>query len=130
MTEYTARYMCKECGAESPTGIGYVLHANQGERFVRYWPSKDCPNEHLEPLPRPFHGAKLLAALPFDVREDGPRRWIILVREAGELDSYVTGQTNALDAPEWYWGHYHLTDLRAAIADLYKRAGYVKEEIK
>jgi hypothetical protein len=40
-----ARYLCKACGGESPTGIGYVqtMPAPLPE------PDQDCPNPHAEP---------------------------------------------------------------------------------
>jgi hypothetical protein len=41
-----ARYICKECGAESPAGIGYVL--GPGEEPRRATPDPDCPNTHME----------------------------------------------------------------------------------
>jgi hypothetical protein len=43
-----ARYICKVCGAESPTGIGYVLQ--EGEEPPRNEPDPNCDNLHLRPL--------------------------------------------------------------------------------
>lgn len=39
------RYICKTCGAESPTGIGYALAP--GAEPPRAAPLPDCPNLHL-----------------------------------------------------------------------------------
>lgn len=133
---HTARYICKECGAESPTGIGYVLHPEQGEKFVRHYPLPDCPNEHLEPLPRPFHGATLIGAWPIAWKHQptgdesfAPNRWIVLVWYE---DQYVTGHTNSLESREWYWGHYLGDDLDKAVREAYKRVieeipGFIRE---
>lgn len=41
-------FVCKKCGAQSPTGIGYV--ANEQTDFPA--PRKGCPNEHADPALR------------------------------------------------------------------------------
>ncbi len=80
--------------------------------------------------PKPFHGATLIGAWPIAWKRQptgdesfAPNRWIILVKYGEE---YVTGHTNSLDAPEWYWGHYLGQDLDKAVREAYKR---VTEEI-
>jgi len=45
MPEKQARYICKLCGAESPTGIGYVL-APGNDSMIRPTPWPKCPNPH------------------------------------------------------------------------------------
>jgi len=42
---HPALYVCKECGAESPPGIGYVLRS--WEKPERDTPAPGCPNPHL-----------------------------------------------------------------------------------
>jgi len=42
---HPALYICKECGAESPPGIGYVLRS--WEKPERDTPAPGCPNPHL-----------------------------------------------------------------------------------
>ena len=42
-TETTARYICKNCGTESATGIGYA--ASSDYRFPA--PAANCPNPHM-----------------------------------------------------------------------------------
>ena len=42
---HQALYVCKECGAESPPGIGYVLRS--WEKPERDKPAPGCPNPHL-----------------------------------------------------------------------------------
>lgn len=45
MSTTQARYICKQCGAESPAGIGYVL--GPGKRPERSEPDPTCPNQHV-----------------------------------------------------------------------------------
>ena len=43
-TDTPARYLCKKCGAESPTGIGYAASSS----YVFPAPAANCPNLHMD----------------------------------------------------------------------------------
>jgi hypothetical protein len=47
-TDTTPRYVCKGCGAESPTGIGYVAGSGR-DTFPD--PRPGCPGPHVEGSP-------------------------------------------------------------------------------
>lgn len=66
----SARYICKKCGAESPTGIGYVVADGQ-KQFPR--PEMGCPNPHKGERPVRTNGLiiNLIEPSPFPIEHDG-----------------------------------------------------------
>jgi hypothetical protein len=101
-TELPARYVCKKCGAESPAGIGYVVHSAEGNHELSMnpiTPDPDCPNPHLLDPDRPIDRKARLA----DARTLAGYRSAHFARETGTLVLVLDAEPAMLDPDGGRW---------------------------